>query len=410
MSAATHENQEAADSPPARAHAPWPFAPLLRLRALLRVKTRAPSFRPIPARGQSCPQQRTKTKRRPTTHQHARTRLGLSHPSCTFGRCCGLTTRAPSLRPIPARGQSCPQQRTKTKRPPTAHQHARTRLGLSHPSCTFGRCCGLTTRAPSFRPIPARGQSCPQQRTKTKRPPDSPPARAHAPWPFAPLLHLRALLRVNNPRSVIRGQSRRADSLVRSNARKPRGGRQHHQHARTRLGLSHPSCTFGRCCGLTTRAPSLWPIPARGQSCPQQRTKTKRRPTAHQHARTRLGLSHPSCPFGRCCGLKPALRHCGQSRRADSLVRSNARKPRGARHAHQHARERALAFRTPSCPFGRCCGLKPALRHSLPIPARGQSCPQQRTKPREAARQATSTRARALAFRTPLAPSGVAAG
>ena len=197
MSAATHENQEAPDSPPARAHAPWPFAPLLPLRALLRVET----------------------------------------------------------------------------------------------------------RAPSLRPIPARGQSCPQQRTKTKRPPDSPPARAHAPWPFAPLLPLRALLRVE------------------------------------------------------TRAPLFRPIPARGQSCPQQRTKTKRRPTAHQHARTRLGLSHPSCPFGRCCGLKPALRYSGQSRRADSLVRSNARKPGDARQP-TNTLARALAFRTPFCAFGRCCGLK----------------------------------------------------
>ena len=68
----------------------------------------------------------------------------------------------------------------------------------------FARCCGLTTRVPSFRPNSARGQSCPS-RTRKPRPPTAQPADQHArnAWPFAPLLHVRGLLRVNNPRSVI---------------------------------------------------------------------------------------------------------------------------------------------------------------------------------------------------------------
>ena len=88
---------------------------------------------------------------------------------------------------FPARGQSCPQQRTKTKRPPTAHQHARTRLDLS-PSLDLRTLLRVETRAPPLMQFPARGQSCPQQRTKNQAAVHSSPARAHTPWPFAPLL------------------------------------------------------------------------------------------------------------------------------------------------------------------------------------------------------------------------------
>ena len=201
-------------------------------------------------------------------------------------------------------------------------------------------------------------------------------------------------------------QPRRADSLVRSNARKPRGVREA-RPARARalaFALLLPLRTLLR---VKTRAPSLQPIPARGQSCPQQRTKTKRRPRSPPARARALAFARPSCPFGRCCGLKPALRHCSHSRRADSLVRSNARKPRGVRKPASTRTRSGLC--APLLPLRSLLRVKTRAPSLQPFPARGQSCPQQRTKTKRRPKARTA-RARASGFRAPLAPSDVAAG
>ena len=304
LSAATHAKPRGRRQPTStRARGAWPFGRLLPLRALLRVETRAPSLRPIPARGQSCPQQRTKTKQAPETPPaRADARLAFRR-LLPFGRCCGLK---PALRYCGQSRRADSLVRSNARKPRGA-RHATstraTRLGLSDASCPFGRCCGLK---PALRYCgqSRRADSLVRSNARTtKRRPTTHAARADAPWPFGTPLALRALLRVE------------------------------------------------------TRAPLFRPIPARGQSCPQQRTQNQEA-TAKPPARAdaRLAFRAPACLFGRCCGLKPALRHCGQSRRADSLVRSNARTPSRRPKAHQHARTRAWPFGRRLAPSGVAAG------------------------------------------------------
>ena len=158
----------------------------------------------------------------------------------------------------------------------------------------------VKTRAPSLRPIPERGQSCPQQRTQGRRQPKT-PARSGADALLLAPWSCRALLRVKT-RAPSLCQSRSADSLVRSNARRANGNRKHQRVRADALLLA------------------------------------------------RRGL------VGRCCGLKPARRHCGQSRSADSLVRSNARRAK-RNLKYQRVRSERCFWRLGL--VGRCCGLKP---------------------------------------------------
>ena len=124
---------------------------------------------------------------------------------------------------------------------------------------------------------------------------------------------------------------RRADSLVRSNARTTRGN--HTTHALADAVGGSGAVSFRWLLRVETRAPSCRPILARGQSCPQQRTHHTRQP--HNSRAGGRGGRFERREFSvRCCGLKPALRHAGQFWRADSLVRSNARATRGNRTTH----------------------------------------------------------------------------